>query len=151
MSKLVIYTDGGARGNPGPAGIGAVIWDRDRLKIIDTVSKYIGVATNNVAEYRALEAALEKAHKLGADEVDCYLDSELLVKQLRKEYKVKDPGLAALYVKVWNLSLNFKSIKYYHIPREKNIEADKLVNEALDKEVKAMRKENLLDVGMTDD
>lgn len=147
-NKVVIYTDGGARGNPGPAGIGAVIYNHDGLDIIETISKYIGVATNNHAEYMALIAALEKAHQLKAHEVDCYLDSELLVKQLKREYRVKEPNLASLFTKVWNLAINFKKINFYHVRREKNKEADKLVNQALDNEIKKMHKENSLDVSI---
>ncbi len=146
--KVIIYTDGGSRGNPGPAGIGGVVYDREHLKEIDTVSKYIGVTTNNQAEYQALLATLEKAHKLGAKEVDCYLDSELLVKQMRQEYKVRDINLQPLFVKVWNLSMNFKRISWHHVPREKNKRADQLVNEALDAQIKMMRKDNALDVSI---
>lgn len=129
--KLVLYTDGGARHNPGPAGIGFVIYDENK-KLLKKQGKYIGEATNNQAEYQALIAGLEQAKKMKADEVDCYLDSELLVKQLNHEYKIKDHGLGPLFIKVWNLSQSFKKIKFHHVPREKNKEADKLVNEALD-------------------
>ncbi len=129
--KLIIYTDGGARGNPGPAGIGAVIYDENN-RLLKEISEYIGEATNNQAEYRAVIAALEKAHKLGAEEVVFYLDSELVVKQLRGEYRVKNKDLASLFVRVHNLKLNFRKIQFFHIPREKNKEADKLVNKAID-------------------
>ena len=129
-NKLQIFTDGGARGNPGPAGIGVVIWSGHDLA--GRHRKYIGEATNNQAEYQAIIHGLEQAKKLGADEVECFLDSELVVKQLNREYKVKNKDLAPLFVKVWNLSLGFKKITFAHIPREKNKEADKLVNEAID-------------------
>lgn len=148
--KLVTYTDGGSRGNPGPAAIGGVIWDRDQLKRIAEISKYIGVTTNNQAEYQALVATLEKVKELGAEEVTCYLDSELLVKQLNKEYKVKDQNLAPLFVKAWNLSLSFKKITFHHVPRERNKDADEQVNKALDREIKMMHKDNALDVGMSE-
>lgn len=128
--KLQIYTDGGARGNPGPGGIGAVIWSGNEL--IGRHKKYIGVATNNQAEYKAVILALEEAKKLGASELEFFLDSELVVKQLRQEYKVKDKELAPLFVQAWNLGFSFKKVTYTHIPREKNKEADKLVNEAID-------------------
>ncbi|MDP2944701.1 MAG: ribonuclease HI family protein [bacterium] len=134
MDKVIIYTDGGARGNPGPAGIGAVIYN-ERKKIIAEISEYIGGATNNQAEYKALIAAFRKAVDLGAKELDCYLDSELIVKQLKGEYRVKDKDLALLFLDIHNLSLSFKKISYTHIPREKNEAADRLVNEALDREV----------------
>lgn len=132
MNKLIIYTDGGARGNPGPAGIGAVLYDEHK-KIVVEISKFLGVATNNQAEYQALIAAFKKAAVLGATELDCYLDSELVVRQLRHEYKVKNKDLAPLFLTIYNLSLSFKKITYTHIPREQNQEADRLANEAMDK------------------
>ncbi len=132
MNKAIIFTDGGARGNPGPAGIGAVIYDADK-KLVAEISEYLGVATNNQAEYRALIAALQKAAALKAEELDCYLDSELVVKQLKREYKVKNKDLAPLFLTIHNLSLNFKKISYTHIPRERNQEADRLANEAMDR------------------
>ncbi|MCX6794473.1 MAG: ribonuclease HI family protein [Candidatus Falkowbacteria bacterium] len=135
MDKIIIYTDGGARGNPGPAGIGAVIYNEHK-KIIAEISEYIGVATNNQAEYRALVAAFKKAVDLGAKELDCYLDSELIVKQLKGEYRVKDKDLALLFLDIHNLSLSFKKISYTHVPREKNEAADRLANEAMDRELK---------------
>ncbi|MEK7496694.1 MAG: ribonuclease HI family protein [Patescibacteria group bacterium] len=129
--NIKIFTDGGARGNPGPAGIGFVIQDAIG-KIIFEFGKYIGETTNNQAEYKALLMALEKALELKLENVNCYLDSELVVKQLKGEYKVKDKDLGILFVKIWNLSQKFKSISYTHILREKNKRADWLVNEALD-------------------
>ncbi|MDO8592553.1 MAG: ribonuclease HI family protein [bacterium] len=130
-NKLTIFTDGGARGNPGPAGIGAVLLD-ERGKAVAEISEYIGETTNNQAEYQALLAALAKAKELGAGELEVFLDSELVVKQLNREYRVKDKGLAPLFVSVYNLSLGFKKIAFKHIRREKNQWADKLVNLALD-------------------
>ncbi len=133
---LVIFTDGGARGNPGPAAIGAVIGGKP-------YGEYIGETTNNVAEYKALIFALKKAvallgkEKSGATEVRCNLDSELLVKQLRGEYKIKDSALQPLFVEVWNAKQDFKSVTFTHIPREQNKLADKMVNEALDKALKS--------------
>lgn len=132
--KLQIYTDGGARGNPGPAGIGVVIWFGNELA--GRHKSYIGEATNNQAEYKAVILALLEAKKLGAEEAECFLDSELVVKQLNREYKVKDKDLAPLFVQVWNLSLGFKKVTFQHVPREKNKEADKLVNEAIDEALK---------------
>lgn len=134
--KLRIFTDGGARGNPGPAGIGVVIQAYDaQLKDYHTkktIKKYIGEATNNQAEYQALIAALEAVKELGAEEIECMLDSELMVKQLRHEYKVKNRELAELFVKIFNLASGFKKISYQHIRREFNKEADRLVNQAID-------------------
>lgn len=130
--KLTIYTDGGARGNPGPAGIGVVIIDV-RKKIVKKISEYIGETTNNQAEYKALLRALEEAKKLGAAEVDIFMDSELVVKQLKQEYKVRDKDLAPLFVRAWNLLHSFKKYAIHHILRHKNKRADELVNKALDK------------------
>ncbi len=128
--KLIIYTDGGARGNPGPAGIGAVIYDENN-NLVREISEYIGETTNNQAEYRAVIAALEKACDLNAKELIFYLDSELVVKQLNGEYRVKNKDLAPLFVRIHNLKLNFSKVQFFHIPREKNKEADKLVNKAI--------------------
>jgi len=132
MKKLIIYTDGGARGNPGPAGIGAVLFNEEK-KVVSEISTYLGVATNNQAEYKALIAALKKAQELKAEELECYLDSELVVKQLKREYKVKNQDLAPLFLEIHNLSLSFKKITYTHIRRELNKEADRLANEAMDR------------------
>jgi len=127
--KAILHTDGGARGNPGPAGIGAVLEIGQDKKLL---KKYIGEATNNQAEYQALILGLGEAKKAGAGEVDCYLDSELVVKQLKREYKVKNQGLAPLFIQVWNLIQQFKKVKFIHVFREDNKEADRLVNEAID-------------------
>lgn len=133
--KLIIYTDGGARNNPGPAGIGVILMDENR-EVAAQISEYIGEATNNQAEYKAVIAALKKAKELGAKELDFYLDSELVVKQLNREYKVKDKDLAPLFLQIHNLGLGFKKLTFTYIPREKNEEADRLVNLAIDKAVK---------------
>ncbi|NCN22290.1 ribonuclease HI family protein [Candidatus Falkowbacteria bacterium] len=132
MTKIIIYSDGGARGNPGPAGIGAVLYDENK-NLLAEISSYLGVATNNQAEYKALIAALKKAKELGAKELDCFLDSELVVKQLKREYKVKNAELAPLFLEIHNLSLSFEKINYTHIRRELNKEADRLANEAMDR------------------
>ncbi len=129
--KCILYTDGGARGNPGPAGIGGVVLNDDGV-LIGEVSEYIGETTNNQAEYRALLATLKKAKALGATEVDCYLDSQLVVRQMNREYKIKDPLLAQLFVTLYNLSGQFDRITFTHIPREQNGAADRLVNKAID-------------------
>lgn len=136
--KVRIYTDGGARGNPGPAGIGAVIIDLDQGsegEVLAEISEYIGETTNNQAEYQAVIAGLKKAADLKAQEVEIVSDSELLVKQCRGEYKVKDPDLAKLFMKVWNLQQNFKKVIFNHTLRSGNKEADRLVNEAIDKQM----------------
>ena len=132
MNRIIIFSDGGARGNPGPAGIGAVLYNEDK-KIIAEISHYLGETTNNQAEYRALIAAIKKARELGGQEIVCYLDSELVVKQLNREYKVKNKDLAPLFLEVYNLSLGFQKISFIHIPREQNSVADRLANEAMDR------------------
>lgn len=128
--KLLLYTDGGSRGNPGPSGIGVIILDSKRKKIKES-SKYIGETTNNVAEYSALVCGLEEAASLGADEIVVYMDSELLAKQLNGEYRVKDENIKALFEKALGILKNFSSFEIKHIAREKNKEADKLVNKAI--------------------
>lgn len=130
--KIIIYTDGGSRGNPGPAGIGVVLYNEKKERIAE-ISKYLGVTTNNQAEYTALIEGLKKAKDLGAKEVAVFMDSELVVKQLKHEYKVKNKDLAPLFLQVYNLSLNFFKISFTHVYREHNSEADKLANEAMDK------------------
>lgn len=129
--ELIIFTDGGARGNPGPAGIGAVLYNKKKEKVAE-ISKYLGVATNNQAEYKALIEALKKAKELGAKNIAAFLDSELVVKQLNREYKVKNKDLAPLFLEVYNLSLSFSKISFTHVYREDNKEADKLANKAMD-------------------
>ena len=130
--KLIIYTDGGARNNPGPAGIGAVIYD-EKKNVLFEISEYIGEATNNQAEYKAVIAAIKKAKEFKADELQFFLDSELVVNQLERKYKVKNAGLAPLFVSVYNETLNYKKVTFTHIPREQNKDADALANLAMDK------------------
>ncbi|HHU69688.1 MAG TPA: ribonuclease HI family protein [Thermoanaerobacterales bacterium] len=130
MEKLAIYTDGASQGNPGNAGIGIVIYD-DNNNIVEEFSEYIGYTTNNIAEYTALKTALIKAINLKAKAVDLYLDSELVVKQINGEYKVKNKGLKPLYVAVKDLLKNFESYTINHIPREMNKEADRLANSGI--------------------
>jgi len=135
-SHIITYTDGGSRGNPGPGAIGVVILDGKTNEKLFEWGKFIGHVTNNQAEYSALIAALEKAVEMKVNEVKCLLDSELVVKQLNKEYRVKDPNISELYQRVVILTKSFKNITFSHITREKNKEADKLVNEALDAKLK---------------
>ena len=130
--KLITFTDGGARGNPGPAATGIVIKDENG-HTIDAYGEYLGEQTNNFAEYSALISALRRAHELGATEVECKLDSELVTKQMQGKYKVRDAGLQKLFVQAYNASTLFKKVTYNHIFRESNKEADKQVNETLDK------------------
>lgn len=130
MDACTLFTDGGARGNPGPAAIGYVIIDGSR--ILAECGEVIGQATNNVAEYTALLRGLTHAKELGARTVTCKLDSLLVVEQLNRNYKVKDATLAQLFTKVWNLTHDFQRVSFSHIPREANAHADALVNAALD-------------------
>lgn len=135
---LKIYTDGGARGNPGPAACGVIIKNEKGETVFET-SKYLGNATNNQAEYEALILALQKAKEISGSKkakkmiLECHLDSELVVKQLNREYKIKNVGLKPLYLKVSSLIPDFSSVKFIHIRREQNKPADKLVNEELDR------------------
>jgi ribonuclease HI len=129
--KARLFTDGGARGNPGPAALGYVIEAEDGT-VLEARGEPIGVATNNVAEYRALVAGLAKALELGATELEVISDSELLVKQMRGEYRVKNRGLVPLSVEATDLARRIGSVRYTSVRREKNELADRLVNEALD-------------------
>src|SRR3989338_2358541 len=137
--KYTIYIDGGSRGNPGPAGIGVVIKGQEKIK---KYGEYIGEATNNEAEYQAVIFALKKLKQLigkekskSEAEIEVHLDSELLANQLNGEYKIKEKRLQELFLEVWNLKQDFKSVGFKYIPREDNRGADRLVNQALDKEL----------------
>jgi ribonuclease HI len=131
-----LYTDGGARNNPGPAGIGGVLFDDDN-KLIAELSEYIGEGTNNQAEYEAIIAGLKLAIEHKIKKLDCYLDSKLVVEQVNKNWKIKEPHLQKLFVQVWNLTHKFDKVSFNHIRREKNTQADTLVNKALDKQLKS--------------
>ena len=131
LKRAVIFADGASRGNPGPAAIGVTIKDK-RGRLITSVSQRIGRATNNQAEYRAIIAALEEATRLGAKQIDIKMDSELIVKQINGEYRVKKSTLKPLYQQVKQLQGSLESFTITHIPRQQNIEADKLANKALD-------------------
>lgn len=129
--KLTIFTDGGARGNPGPAAIGVIIKDETGKKLAG-YGEYLGKQTNNYAEYSALISGLKKAKELGATEVECVLDSELVTKQMNRQYKVKEPTLQKLFIQTFNLAGVFKKISFRHTLREGNKEADWWVNRILD-------------------
>jgi len=130
VKKAIIFTDGAARGNPGPAAIGAIIKD-EKGKLIATISQRIGTTTNNQAEYRAVIAALEKAIELGATHVALYSDSELVMKQINGRYRVKKAALKPLHQTVKQLLGLLEGFTITHIPREQNTEADNLANKAL--------------------
>jgi ribonuclease HI len=142
--KVVIYTDGGSRGNPGPAGIGVVV-ESEKGEPIKKYSKAIGVKTNNEAEYEAVVFALQKIkHLFGKEkaknlEIEVRMDSQLIARQLKGEYKINEEKLFPLFIKIWNLRIELGKISFKEIPREKNKEADALANEAMDgKETKPM-------------
>lgn len=131
--KLKTYTDGGSRGNPGPSAIGILICD-EKGETIAEHGQTIGEATNNIAEYSALIEGLKRARELGADEVECFLDSELVVKQLKRIYKIKNYNMQKLFDEVQKKAGEFKQISYTHLRREADgmRRADQLVNYALD-------------------
>ncbi|HZX46549.1 MAG TPA: ribonuclease HI family protein [Clostridia bacterium] len=131
MDKLVIYADGGSRGNPGDAGIGVAIFD-DNDELVAQISRYIGTQTNNVAEYYALIRGLEEAITLGAGRVDIFMDSELVVKQIKGEYQVKNEGLKPLYEIAKAYLGRFDGYSINHIGRNGNKLADKLANDGMD-------------------
>ena len=137
MRKIIIYTDGGSRGNPGPSAIGAVFCN-EKGDIIKKYSEVLGEKTNNEAEYEGVIFALKKFKALfgkklaESSEIEVRADSELLVKQLNGQYKILEPKIQSLFLAVWNLKLDFKKVKFKLIPRGNNKEADRLVNEALD-------------------
>ena len=130
--KVVVEADGGSRGNPGPAGYGAVVWSADRERVLAESKEGIGVATNNVAEYRGLIAGLEAAIELGATDVAAQLDSKLVVEQMSGRWRVKHPDLIPLRQRALELTRAFDSITYSWIPRAENAHADRLANEAMD-------------------
>jgi ribonuclease HI len=138
VKKIIIYTDGGSRGNPGKAGIG-VVFCNEKDQIIKKFGEYLGDnLTNNDAEYKAIIFALKKFKAVfgkaitETSDVEIRADSELVVKQLNGEYRLQDPKIQQFFIEIWNLKFDFQSVKFKHIPREKNKEADRLVNEALD-------------------
>lgn len=142
MKKIIIYTDGGSRGNPGPAAIGAIFCN-EKGEAFKKYPEYLGDNfTNNEAEYQAVIFALKKfkalfGKKLAAlTEIELRSDSELLIKQLEGEYKILEPKIVSLFITVWNLKIDFKKIKFKLISRAKNQEADRLANEALDSQNK---------------
>jgi ribonuclease HI len=134
VTEVKLYTDGGSRGNPGPAASGFGVLDMHD-KVIIKRGIYLGITTNNQAEYRALQFGLEEALKLGAHNVDVYMDSQLIVNQMLGLYKVKHQDLQPIHETVKALLLKFKHVSFTHIPRELNKLADSMVNEALDKEL----------------
>lgn len=134
--KAILHTDGGARGNPGPAAIGVVLESPDSDWSTVSIAETIGESTNNVAEYRALIRGLEEARARGVVDVSCFLDSELVVRQLTGVYRVRDARLRALFERVLVLARGFHQVTYASVSRKKNHAADALVNQALDEAVR---------------
>jgi len=135
LNRAIIYTDGGSRGNPGPSAIGIAVVDANG-KIFKEYSRYLGEATNNQAEYQAVIFALQKAKQLKIKEVEIRTDSELIGRQLLGKYKIKDQDLQPLFIKAWNLRLDYDKVDIKIIPREQNKKADLLVNQELDNKKK---------------
>jgi ribonuclease HI len=131
MKNGHLYCDGGARGNPGPAAAAAILYD-EHQKIIASNSRYLGAATNNIAEYQGVLIGLALARQGGVECIHLHLDSELVVRQIMGEYKVKHPGLRPLWEQVKRELLHFKQWQVGHIPRSENQEADRLVNKTMD-------------------
>ena len=127
----ILWSDGAARGNPGPAGIGAILKTPDG-NVIAEVSDFLGHTTNNVAEYRALLAGLERAIEVGIQRIEVRADSELMIKQLKGQYRVKNAGLKPLYEQARELLSQFSNVKLSHVRREHNSEADRLANLGID-------------------
>lgn len=144
MKKIIIYTDGGSRGNPGPAAIG-IVFCNEKGVIFKKYSEYLGEATNNQAEYQAVISALKKfkqvfGKKLASQtEIEVRSDSELLIRQLNGEYKILEPQIQSLFMTIWNLKLDFKKVKFKLISRIKNQEADRLVNETLNNQAQIQK------------
>ena len=134
---FILYADGGSRGNPGPAGAGALVRDEEGTQVV-TVSEFLGNTTNNIAEYTAVLRALEGLRELlkeavSSATVEARLDSQLVVRQMNGEYKIKHPNIVPLAGKVKDVMRAFKSVSFTHVYREENKEADALANEAMDK------------------
>ncbi|MCE5322269.1 ribonuclease HI family protein [bacterium] len=139
MSKVVIYTDGASKGNPGDAGIGVVISSPDGTVICE-IGEYIGKTTNNVAEYTALIRGLEEASRLGATQIEISTDSQLMARQLSGVYKVKSPNLQPLYAEAVNLIRHFAEVNISHVVRELNKRADELANMGVKKRTQSPKK-----------
>jgi ribonuclease HI len=129
--KAILHTDGGARGNPGPAGIGVVLTDENG-EVIGEIARGIGIQTNNVAEYEALIAGLELALGCGVTDIEINVDSELVNSQIKGDWKIKNDRLRALAVKARSLMSRFDGAAISHVPRELNADADKLANQGMD-------------------
>ena len=130
--RLLIHTDGAARGNPGPAGAGAVLRDASSGEVLAEIATFLGVRTNNYAEWTAVELALAEAERLGATQVDLRMDSQLVARQIAGRYRVKHPDLQPIHARVMRMLGRFGNYSVGHIPREQNKDADRLSNVAID-------------------
>jgi ribonuclease HI len=130
--RLLIHTDGAARGNPGPAGAGAILRDADGGTVLSEIAEPLGHATNNVAEWTAVQLALDEARRLGATHVDLRMDSELVARQITGIYRVKHPDLKPFHTAVMELLRSFEGYTVGHVPRALNKDADRLSNVAID-------------------
>ena len=135
MTRLLIHTDGAARGNPGPAGLGAVLQDVETGETVAELARFLGTQTNNVAEWTAVQDALEEALRRGARQVDLRTDSQLVARQISGSYRVKHPNLKPIHARVMALLAQFETYTVGHVPRERNREADRLSNVAIDRRV----------------
>ncbi len=131
MRVVHLHTDGASRGNPGPAALGVVITDAQG-GVLQEIGEYLGTRTNNFAEYRALQRGMEAARALGAEAVHCFLDSQLVVRQLTGQYRVRHAQIRPLFEEVQRLSRTFRRVTYTHVLRADNAAADALANQALD-------------------
>ncbi len=131
-TRLVIYTDGAARGNPGPAGAGAILRDAFSGKVVAEIARFLGIRTNNYAEWTAVELALAEALRLGASHIDMRMDSELVARQISGRYRVKHPELKPIHARVMAMLAGLEGYTVGHVPRELNKEADHLSNVAID-------------------
>jgi ribonuclease HI len=133
-TRMRVYSDGAARGNPGPAGAGAVLVEPNG-QVVDRLGKYLGIQTNNFAEYMGLLLGLRRARELGVQEVEVYADSELMIRQLAGRYQVKSASLRPLYEEALDLLNRFSRVKLVHVPREMNSAADEMSNRAIDEKL----------------
>jgi ribonuclease HI len=132
LRRFLIHTDGAARGNPGPSGAGAILRDAESGETVAEIAEFLGVRTNNYAEWTAVELALLRARELGATTVDLRTDSELVARQISGRYRVKHPDLKPIHARVMDLLHAFTTYTVGHVPRERNLDADRLSNVAID-------------------
>jgi ribonuclease HI len=130
--RILIYTDGAARGNPGPAGLGAILRDAETGEVLDELARFLGIRTNNYAEWTAVEEAVRRALEIGASQLDLRMDSELVARQISGRYRVKHADLKPIHARVMAMLGQLESYTVGHVPRELNKDADRLSNVAID-------------------